>query len=70
MPHCGSQAHGRAIAFACYAGIHAMAYGYHRMLSAKFPYAVYYKIAAGQIRVRAILDCRRDPKWIRTRLRN
>ena len=52
-----------------YAGIHAMAHGYHRMLSAKFPYAVYYEIAADQIRVRAILDCRRDPKWVRTRLR-
>jgi len=53
-----------------YAGIHAMAYGCHRMLSARFPYAVYYEIAADQIRVRAILDCRRDPKRIRSRLRD
>lgn len=53
-----------------YVGIHVMAHGYHRMLSAKFPYAVYYEIAADQIRIRAILDCRRDPKWIRSRLRD
>ncbi len=53
-----------------YAGIHATAYGYHRMLSAKFPYAVYYEITADQIRVRAILDCRRDPRRIRARLRD
>ena len=51
-----------------YAGVHAMVYGCHRMLSARFPYAVYYELAADQIRVRAILDCRRDPRWIRTRL--
>ena len=53
-----------------YAGIHAKAHGYCRMLSAKFPYAVYHEIAADQIRVRAVLDCRRDPKWIRSRLRD
>ena len=53
-----------------YAGIHATAHGYHRMLSAKFPYAVYYEIATDQIRVRAILDCRRDPKWILSRLQD
>ena len=53
-----------------YAGIHAMAHGYYRMLAAKFPYAVYYEIVSEQIRVRAILDCRRDPKWIRSRVRD
>ena len=51
-----------------FAGIHAMAHGYYRMLSAKFPYAVYYEIVKDQIRIRAVLDCRRDPKRIRTRL--
>ncbi|OGV74921.1 MAG: hypothetical protein A3K19_09110 [Lentisphaerae bacterium RIFOXYB12_FULL_65_16] len=52
-----------------YAGIHGMAHGHHRLLATKFPYAVYYGVEAGQIRVRAVLDCRRDPKWIRSRLR-
>jgi len=52
-----------------YAGIHVTAYGYHRMLSDRFPYAIYYEVAGEQIRIRAVLDCRRDPKWIRSRIR-
>ena len=51
-----------------FVGIHNVVLGYHRMLSAKFPYAVYYEIVGEQIRIRAVLDCRRDPKWIHTRL--
>ncbi len=53
-----------------HAGIHELAYGYHRMLSSKFPFAVYYEVGGDQIRVRAILDCRRDPKRIQNRLRD
>lgn len=34
-----------------FAGIHALVYGYHRMLSAKFPFAVYYDVVGDQIRV-------------------
>ncbi len=45
-----------------FAGIHSVVLGYHRMLSAKFPYAVYYEIVGEQVRIRAVLDCRRDPK--------
>jgi hypothetical protein len=52
-----------------FAGIHVTVHGCHRMLSAKFPYAVYYEVVADQIRVRAVLDCRREPTWIRSRLR-
>ncbi len=52
-----------------YAGVHVTVHGYHRMLSGRFPYAIYYEIAAKQIRIRAVLDCRRDPKWVRLRLR-
>jgi len=51
-----------------FAGIHNVALGYYRMLSTKFPYAVYYEIVGEQIRIHAVLDCRRDPKWIHTRL--
>jgi plasmid stabilization system protein ParE len=51
-----------------FASIHNIVLGYHRMLSTKFPYAVYYEIVGEQIRIRAVLDCRRDPKWIHTRL--
>ena len=49
-------------------GIHAIHNGYYRLLSKRFPYAVYYLIEDGVARVRAILDCRRDPKWLSQRL--
>jgi plasmid stabilization system protein ParE len=51
-----------------YAGIHPRAFGYHRLLSRRFPYAVYYSIDADSAIVKAILDCRRDPASIRDRL--
>jgi len=54
---------------ALYGGIHAMQPGYYRMLSARFPFAVYYRIERGEVVVRAVLDCRRDPAWIRKRLK-
>jgi len=54
---------------ALYGGIHAMRSGYHRMLSARFPFAVHYRIERGEVVVRAVLDCRRDPAWMRKRLK-
>jgi hypothetical protein len=51
-----------------YAGIHAMHFGFHRLLAKRFPFAVYYRIQDKVILVYAILDCRRDPAWIRNRL--
>ena len=54
---------------ALYGGMHAMRSGYHRTLSARFPFAVYYRIESGEVVVRAVLDCRRDPAWIRRRLK-
>lgn len=51
-----------------YGGIHAVHNGYHRLLSKRFPYAVYYRIEDGVARVRAVLDCRRDPNWISEKL--
>ncbi len=52
-----------------YAGIHAVYLGYHRLLSKRFPFAVYYRIEDRIARVRAVLDCRRNPEWISERLR-
>lgn len=49
-------------------GIHAIHYGYHRLISRRFPYAVYYRIEDRVARVQAALDCRRDPKWISDRI--
>ena len=52
-----------------FAGVHSVHFGrYHRLLSKRFPFAVYYRIEADEVRVYAILDCRRDPAWIRERL--
>ena len=44
-----------------YAGIHLKIFGNHRLLSKRFPYAVYYMEDAGTVFVKAVLDCRRDP---------
>lgn len=54
---------------ALYAGIHRELWGYHRMLSKRFPYAIYYKMdTPDQAVVYRVLDCRRDPKKIRRAL--
>ena len=52
-----------------YAGIHRKVFGFHRLLSKRFPYAIYYAVEAGTVCVRAVLDCRRDPAWIQRYLR-
>jgi plasmid stabilization system protein ParE len=52
-----------------FGGVHAIHNGYHRLLSKRFPYAVYYRVDSGVARVRAVLDCRRDPDWIAGKLR-
>ncbi len=51
-----------------YAGIHSRRFGYHCLFSKRFPFAIYYLVEEGVARVRAILDCRQDPAWIRERL--
>ena len=51
-----------------YAGIHSIHFGYHRLLAKRFPLTIYYKLDKEIIRVYAILDCRRNPAWIRNRL--
>jgi len=51
-----------------YAGVHETADGFHRMLSKRFPLAIYYLFETEYVDVYAILDCRRDPQWISRRL--
>ena len=51
-------------------GVHAKLFGYHRSLSKRFPFAIYYRVEANVVRVFAILDCRRSPSWIRRRIRS
>ena len=52
-----------------YGGIHSRHFGYHRLLSKRFPFAIYYQVKARIVRIHAILDCRRDPSWTEDRLR-
>ena len=52
-----------------YAGIHREVLGFHRQLSKRFPFAIYYDEAEKTVRVWAVLDCRRNPSWIRRRLK-
>lgn len=52
-----------------YAGIHRIVFGSHRCLANRFPFAIYYRVEAEVIRVRAVIDCRRHPTWIRSRLK-
>ena len=53
-----------------YAGIHPLRFGcFHRLLAKRFPYAAYYQVAEGEVRIRAVLDLRRNPKWIARKLR-
>ena len=51
-----------------YAGIHPVHFGYYRILSKRFPFAVYYKISDNSALVYAVLDCRRNPVFIRKQL--
>ena len=52
-----------------FAGIHPIYFGFHRMLSKRFPFGIYYEVEDEMVYVYAILDLRRDPLWIRKRLR-
>ncbi|WP_304511837.1 type II toxin-antitoxin system RelE/ParE family toxin [Desulfobacula sp.] len=52
-----------------YAGIHSIHFKkYHRLLSQRFPFAVYYQCIKNEIRIYAVVDCRRKPAWIRNKL--
>jgi len=51
-----------------FAGIHPKEFGFHRALSKRFPFGVYYLVQEELIRIYAVLDLRRDPAWIRRRL--
>jgi hypothetical protein len=53
---------------AYFGGIHCIVFGYYRLMSKRFPFAVYYKVSGDTVMVMAVLDCRRNPSWIRKRL--
>ena len=47
-----------------YAGAHQRYFGLFRLLSKRFPYAVYYEVAESIAYVIAVLPVRRDPVWV------
>ena len=52
-----------------YAGIHNTAFGFYRLLSSRFPYAIYYSLHDETVFVTAILDCRQNPFRAESRLK-
>lgn len=49
-------------------GVHEKYHGFHRSLSKRFPYAIYYLVSGELVDIVAILDCRSDPETINARL--
>ena len=52
-----------------YGGIHELEFGYHRALSKRFPFTIYYRVDGDRVTVVAVLDARRSPQWARERLK-
>ncbi len=51
------------------AGIHQLYFSkYHRLLSKRFPFAVYYKVQNKTVLIYAVLDCRMNPSSIQKKL--
>ena len=51
------------------AGVHRIVHAdYHRLLCKTFPFAVYYRCSTESVTVYAVIDCRRNPAWIRQHL--
>ncbi len=51
-----------------YVGIHIIINDYYRLLSKRFPFAVYYKVDGENIYIYAVFDCRKDPNHLQKRL--
>ena len=53
-----------------YAGIHRKVFGFHRLLSKRFPHAIYYQVETeNEVVVYRVLDCRQDPQKIHASLK-
>ena len=51
-----------------FAGVQSKVLGYYRLLSKRFPYAVYYSVDDDDVVIRRVLGLRRDPEGIRRSL--
>lgn len=47
-----------------YYGVHVKITNFYRLLSKRFPYAIYYKYDDKFIQIYAVLDCRQNPLFI------
>lgn len=52
-----------------YSGVHEKHFGLYRLLSRRFPYAIYYEISDAIAYVIAILPVKRSPIWISNKMR-
>ncbi len=53
-----------------FGGLHSKPYRqFHRALTKRFPFAIFYTVENNTVKVRAVVDCRRRPSWIRKHLR-
>lgn len=53
-----------------FAGVHPIYFQFHRMLSKRFPFGIYYGVENDTAFVYAILDMPRNPDWTRKQLLN
>ncbi len=54
---------------ALYGGTHSTHWGYYRLLSKRFPYAVYYRMNQDVVEVWRVLGCRQHPGKIKKALK-
>ena len=51
-------------------GVHRIVYrNYHRALSKRFPFAIFYTVSSHTVFIQAVVDCRRKPAWIKEHLK-
>lgn len=51
-------------------GVHRLVHNhFHRALSKRFPWAIYYTLSNQSVYIHAVTDCRRDPDWIKEHLK-
>jgi hypothetical protein len=51
-------------------GVHRVVYrNYHRALSKRFPFAIFYTVSRNTVFIQAVVDCRRKPAWIKEHLK-
>ena len=54
-----------------FGGVHRRVFGYHRLISRRFPYAVYYQVGENQLAVVwRVLDLRQSPAKLRKALQS